>query len=81
MKSIYTTAVAVTSQEQAYRLREVCINEGLAISSGISFKYKDSVQLFLRYSNNCYYFDLWYVCPYYELITEAEFMELLKTTK
>jgi len=85
MKTIYNTYVVMESQEQCDRMKQLCIDNGLDIPSGYKdfeidennnlFQYSELQELFFVFSTlnkghkNIY------------LVTEQEFIELLKTTK
>jgi len=83
MKTIYNTYVIMESQEQCDRMKQLCIDNGLTIwEDEEAFEYS-----YGNYPNNAFAFgigDEFYVGVYIgknEQITEAEFIELLKTTK
>jgi len=81
MKTIYNTAIPITSQEQADRLREVCINEGLAISENKSaFSFNDEYNVF-GFAGITFFVLFDNENMKHTLVTEAEWMKLLKTTK
>ena len=79
--TIYTTTVPVTSQEMANRLLNVCKEYGLPyFDKGFTF-HGNKIDCFFRKSrnNNDFYismmkFDL-------QIISESEWMELLKNTE
>ena len=88
MKTIYNTFIEVESQEQADRLKQVCIDNELPIwIDEISFIHNE-------YGGNQFYytidpdrdgivyaFTILYDSEYRDKVTESEWLELLKTTK
>lgn len=76
MKTIFNTCVEVTSKEQADRLKQVCIDNGLPIWD--DFKFLKNNKEFRAF----YFWDKvfcnWLENEYKEEITESEWMELLE---
>lgn len=79
-KTIYNVYIPVESQEQADRLKQLCIDNGLPYS-------KDDLDFFLaknlvfRYSFVFQEFQMWFYDEEFTQSTEQEFIELLKQTK
>lgn len=77
--TIFNTCVEVTSQEQADRLRQVCIDNGLRIWDDFEFlKERKEFRFFYFWEN---VFCNWLNNDLYEEITEPEWMELLTKYK
>lgn len=88
-KSIFTVCVPITSQQQAYRLKQVCLDERLPIwKHEIAFDAMYASDVF-TYSKPSKQFFVMKLQHYYDAypediktqVTEAEFMELLKQWK
>ncbi len=85
-KSIFTVYVPIKSQQQADRLKQICIDNGLAIWDSLSgWKYNKN-QSFLSYDKIDKEFYIFYEDYYIKewkhiQSTEAEFIELLKEYK
>ena len=80
MKTIFNTSIEVESQEQADRLKQVCIDNGLPYwDDKMAFKKDDEYKYFVMYSD-----EFWlqcYVMKSFTKVTETEWMELLKEYK
>jgi len=82
MLTIYNTTVPVKDQDQADRLKQICIDYGLPI-------WEDNKSFtFTPYKKNYLIFamDYFYICwvdtnPTDKIITEQQFIELLKDTR
>jgi hypothetical protein len=83
MKTIYNVAVLMDSQEQCDRMKQLCIDNGLPIwEDEIAFEYSKDFQYFTSYQDDKQFFiGYHHYLSIYELITEAEFIELLKKHK
>jgi len=83
MKTIYNTYVAMESQEQCDRMKQLCIDNGLPIwNNSTAFVFCIEQNVFMMTSKE------FFICiitdkekKEYLKITESEFIELLKTTK
>ena len=78
--TIYNTCVHVTSQEQADRLRQVCIDNGLPIwNDKIAFRFDNiNVKPVFECNNEGFAIYNSHSCIDKHIITETEWMELLK---
>jgi hypothetical protein len=83
MKSIYEIYVPVTSQEQADRLKDICVEYGLPISPYLgAFDFERGFrEMYLRLQLK----DKWFFVSYRKAdktpITESEFLKLAKEFK
>ena len=79
MKTIFNTYIEIESQEQADRLKKVCIDNELDC-----WPSEDTFVLDENYKHfGCYkgYFDIWNLSIGYTQVTETEWMQLLKEYK
>lgn len=86
-KSIFNIFVPITSQEQADRLKQVCLDNGLPYCKSICFEYEKGFKEYFSYSDN---YNEFFLTTKNGLTrnnserietTEQEFMELLKEYK
>ena len=83
-KTIYNVAVLMDSQEQCNRMKQLCLDNGLPMST-----HKDDYKFVnnpiqkncFRFSKQLKCFAIWWLDCFNILITEAEFIELLKQEK
>lgn len=79
-KTIYNTYVPMESQEQADRMKQVCVDNGLPIwKEEIAFYYSSYKRIF-TYAADAF----WIIKVNYNdrtKVTEQQWLELLKTTK
>jgi len=79
--TIYNVYVPMESQSQCYRMKQLCLDNGLPIWEHPSaFNFNDEYDVFaLAYDTN-EFFILAYKsdCPNYKEVTESEFIKLLK---
>lgn len=79
MKTIFNTCVEVTSQEQANRLKQVCIDNGLPIwDSECAFNANSMFKWFCCNLNNEFFIRCFAFVEQEHKITESEWMELLE---
>lgn len=79
MKTIFNTCVEVTSQEQANRLKQVCIDNGLSIwNSECAFNANSMFKWFSCNLNNEFFVRWGGLIEQEYKITEFEWMELLE---
>ena len=83
MKTIYNVYVEMQSQEQCDRMKQLCLDNKLVIwDDEIAFKFHDEEDIFGCSDNKEFY-----ILPHKKcmtngiIVTEAEFIELLKTHK
>lgn len=82
-KSIFNIYVPITSQEQADRLKQVCLDNNLPIwEHELAFVFFKNDKNFFSSSYNNKEFGVWgEIIEYKTQSTEQEFMELLKQWK
>lgn len=80
-KSIFNIYVPITSQEQADRLKQVCLDNNLRIFSKSIFCFNEQGLVFRASGTNYNSFGLWNKNNETIESTEQEFMELLKQWK
>ena len=79
METIFNTFVEVTSQEQANRLKQVCIDNGLPIwDSGVAFNVNGMYKWFFCNLNNEFFIRNLAFVEQEHKITESEWMKLLE---
>ena len=82
MKTIYNTYVVMESQEQCDRMKQLCVDNGLAYEKqNYDFNFLNDGTDVFRFSNSCKTFSVWDENLKSTQVTEQEFIELLKTTK
>lgn len=79
MLTIYNTTIHVKSQEQADRLKQVCVDYGLPIWDNFSLSERHIKTHFFRYMHGV--FSTWHIVENSTTITESEWMELLTKYK
>jgi hypothetical protein len=83
MKTIYNVAVLMESQEQCNRMKQLCLDNELPIwDYKRAFEYCKNFKYFISDQKDKEFFiGYHHSLSIYELITEAEFIELLKQEK
>ena len=80
MKTIFNTYIEIESQEQADRLKKVCINNGLAYWK--DFKFIKNKREYRFFECHCGDFCNWLeASKNHTQVTETEWMQLLKEYK
>ena len=78
MLTIYNTIVPVTSKEQAYRLKQVCIDYGLKIKKDKnSFDYSEKEKNYFYFNSAGFSIGWFDHEPFKVIITESEWIKLL----
>lgn len=82
MLTIYNTTVLVTSQEQADRLKQACVDNKLKIHLGKrAFDYSEKEQNYFYFYYKGFSVGWFDSEPFESIITESEWMELLTKNK
>jgi len=84
MKTIYNVAVLMESQAQCVRMKQLCLDNGLPIGNhknDYKFVEHETEKNCFRFSNQWKCFAIWWLDDLNELVTESEFIELLKNHK
>jgi hypothetical protein len=82
--TIYEVTVPMKDQSQCNRMKQLCIDNGLPIPEGVkSFKFtKENLEKnCFRFSKLLRFFSIWYLQQENVIVTESEFIELLKQEK
>ena len=82
MLTIYNTTVKVKDQAQADRLKQICIDYKLRIWEDKSaFKYSKKEKNYFYFDGTDFSVGWFDLEPFEEIITEQQFIELLKNTR
>ncbi len=78
--TIYNVYVPMENQEQCDRMKQLCIDNVLSISTLSKFMYlkSDNCKDCFRYSITCASFNIWDYVKEYTQVTEEQFIQLLK---